>query len=101
MFLGTSRKLRPVAYICPENRWLVMNRSQFATLKRAFTCGSCTPRMEEILKQTYSGVINLREYAGCAGSRACKKTGGQNDLALHSSGPRFVLRKARNANCVM
>jgi hypothetical protein len=29
--------------------------------------------MEEILKQTYSGVINLREYAGCAGSRACKK----------------------------
>ena len=31
-----------------------------------------TPRMKEILKQTYSGVIKLREYAGYSGSRARK-----------------------------
>jgi hypothetical protein len=27
-----------------------------------------TPRMKEILKQTYPGVIKLREYAGYTGS---------------------------------
>ena len=31
-----------------------------------------TPRMKEILKQTYSGVIKLREYAGYSGSRSRK-----------------------------
>ena len=31
-----------------------------------------TPRMKEILKQTYPGVIKLREYAGFAGSRSRK-----------------------------
>ncbi len=32
----------------------------------------CTPRMKEILKQTYPGVIKLREYAGYSGSRSRK-----------------------------
>ena len=31
-----------------------------------------TPRMKEILKQTYPGVIKLREYAGYTGSRSRK-----------------------------
>jgi hypothetical protein len=31
-----------------------------------------TPRMKEILEQTYPGVIKLREYAGFAGSRSRK-----------------------------
>ena len=31
-----------------------------------------TPRMKEILKQTYPGVIKLREYAGFVGSRSRK-----------------------------
>jgi hypothetical protein len=31
-----------------------------------------TPRMKEILKQTYAGVIKLREYAGYTGSRSRK-----------------------------
>jgi hypothetical protein len=31
-----------------------------------------TPRMKEILKQAYPGVINLREYAGYTGSRSRK-----------------------------
>jgi hypothetical protein len=31
-----------------------------------------TPRMREFLKQTYSGVIRLREYAGYTGSRSRK-----------------------------
>ena len=33
-----------------------------------------TPRMKEILKQTYPGVINLREYAGYSGSRKTEWT---------------------------
>lgn len=31
-----------------------------------------TPRMKEILKQTYPSVIKLREYAGFAGPRFLK-----------------------------
>jgi hypothetical protein len=31
-----------------------------------------TPRMKEILKQTYPGVIKLREYAGYTGSHSRK-----------------------------
>lgn len=31
-----------------------------------------TPRMKEILRQTYPGVIRLREHAGYVGSRARK-----------------------------
>jgi hypothetical protein len=31
-----------------------------------------TPRMKETLKQTYPGVIKLREYAGYTGSRSRK-----------------------------
>ena len=39
-----------------------------------------TPRMKEILNQTYPGVIKLREYAGYTGSRSRKKKECRNDL---------------------
>jgi hypothetical protein len=59
-----------------------------------------TPRMKEILKQTYPGVIKLREYAGYTGSRSRKNECGTLRRLLDRPLP-IALRNLRNANCVM